>query len=257
MKKILAIAAAVVCAAAFYGCDGGSGKAEGGAGEGKLRMITEATFPPYEFMRGKEIVGIDIEICRRVAKELGRELAIEDAKFDAVIPSLISGKADIAAAGITVTEDRKRSVDFSVPYVTTGCVFVRRKGDAFNKAEDVKGKKIGVQSGTTSDTFCVDELKMEPERFDSPAAAVAALKAGKCDVVMSDIDPARNAVKGEPDLELSDLVTKEDYAVAVRKGDTKILFAVNKVVNELKTSGELDKIVEQFTAESDSLKEAK
>lgn len=256
MRKSIVLAAIAACAAAFQGCDSGSGKpAEEGAA--RLRMITEATFPPYEFMRGKEIIGIDVELCRRVAKELGQELYVEDAKFEAVIPSLISGKADIAAAGITVTEDRKRELDFSVPYVTTGCVFVRRKGEPYAKAEDAKGKKVGVQSGTTSDTFCVDVLKQEPERFDSPAAAVAALKAGKCDVVMSDIDPARNAVKGEDSLELSDLVTKEDYAIAVAKGNTKLLFVVNKVVSELKASGELEKIIAKYTEEADSLKEAK
>lgn len=222
-----------------------------------LRMITEATFPPYEYMKGTKIDGIDVEICRQIAAKLGKGLAVEDAKFDAVIPSLISGKADIAAAGITVTEERKKQVDFSVPYVTTGCVFVRKVGTKFAKGEDAKGKRIGVQSGTTSDTYCVETLKQEPERYDSPAAAVAALKAGKVDVVLADIDPAKNCVKGEPSLEISDLVTREDYAVAVRKGDTKTLFAANKVIKGLKKSGEMQKIIDRYTAESDKLKEAK
>ena len=222
-----------------------------------LRLITEATFPPYEYMKGKEIVGIDIAICRAVADKLGRPLAIEDAKFDAVIPSLISGKADVAAAGITVTEERKKNVDFSVPYVTTGCVFVRTKGSAYVKGEDAKGKRVGVQSGTTSDTYCVETLKQEPERYDSPAAAVAALKAGKVDVVLADIDPAKNCVKGEDTLEISDLVTREDYAIAVQKGNTKLLFTVNKVIKNLKKSGELDKIIKLYTEDSDKLKESK
>lgn len=223
----------------------------------KLRMITEATFPPYEYMRGQEIVGIDIEICRAVANRMGMELVIEDAKFDAVIPSLIANKADIAAAGITVTDDRKKNVDFSIPYVTTGCVFVRKVGTAFKTAADAKGKKIGVQSGTTSDTYCVDTLQQEPERYDSPASAVAALKAGKVEVVLADIDPAKNCVKGEPTLEISDLVTHEDYAVAVQKGDNKLLFEVNKTIKALKKSGELDKIIKKFTEESNKLKETK
>lgn len=223
----------------------------------KLRLITEATFPPYEYKSGDKIVGIDIEICQRIAKKLGRDLYIEDAKFDAVIPSLISGKADLAAAGITVTEDRKKSVDFSIPYVTTGCVFIRTRGTTFAVAADAKGKKIGVQSGTTSDTFCVEQLKQEPERYDSPAAAVAALKAGKVDVVLADIDPAKNCVKGEATLEISDFVTREDYAVAVQKGNTKLLFAVNQVIKSLKKSGELDRIIKACTDDADKLKEAK
>ena len=247
MKK-MHLFAGVAAALLVAGC---------GNSDNSLKMITEATFPPYEFMRGTEIVGIDVEICRRIAQQMKRELSVEDAKFDAVIPSLISGKADLAAAGITVTEDRRKRVDFSVPYVTTGCVFIRKKGTGFAVAADAKGRKVGVQSGTTSDTFCVEQLKQEPERFDSPAAAVAALKGGKVEVVLADIDPAKNCVKGDPTLEISDLVTREDYAIAVRKGNTKLLFAVNKVIKKLQKSGELAKIVKQYTEEADRLKEAK
>lgn len=257
MKKLMMtlMGAAILAGTAF--ADDAKKEAPKPAEEKTLRMITEATFPPYEYMKGKEIVGIDVEVCEAIAKKLGCKLVVEDSKFDAVIPSLKTGKADIAAAGITVTEDRKKSVDFSVPYVTTGCVFVRTKGSAFNKGEDARGKKVGVQSGTTSDTYCVDTLKQEPERFDSPAAAVAALKVGKVDVVLADVDPAKNCVRGEPTLEISDFVTSESYAVAVQKGNTKLLFAANKVIKDLKKSGKLDEIIRRCTAESDKLKESK
>ena len=248
MKNSFARLAFVASLAAvlFTGC---------GKPTNSIRIITEATFPPYEFLRGTEIVGIDVEISRAIAKELGKELVIEDAKFDSVIPSLISGKADIAAAGITVTEDRKAKVAFSVPYVSTGVVIIYKKATPFLKGEEAKGKKVGVQSGTTSDTYCVDVLKQEPERFDSPSAAVAALKAGKVDLVIADIDPAKNCVKGEADLALSDFVTREDYAVAIRKGDPEFLAVVNKVITRLKESGELDAIIAKYTAEADQLKD--
>ena len=82
-----------------------------------LRMVTEPTYPPYEFLRGHEVVGVDVEICRAIAEKLGRRLSVVSVDFDAILPSLISGKADLAAAGLTVTEDRKRNVDFSVPYL--------------------------------------------------------------------------------------------------------------------------------------------
>ena len=218
-----------------------------------MRLITEATFPPYEFLRGGEVVGIDVEICRRIATALGRELVVEDTKFDSVIPALISGKADIAAAGITVTEERKAQVDFSIPYVTTGCVFIRKVGTPFEQGEDAKGKRIGVQSGTTSDTYCVETLGQEPERYDSPGSAVQALKTGKIDVVLADIDPAKNCVKGEPGLEISGLVTREDYAVAVQKGNAALLQKANEVIADLRMS-ELDRIVRSYTEESDALK---
>ena len=220
-----------------------------------LKMITEATFPPYEFLRGQEIVGIDVEICKAVAAKLGRPFEVESVNFDSVIPTVISGKADLAAAGITVTEDRKKNVDFSIPYVKTGVVFVYKKGTTYAKGVDAKGKKVGVQSGTTSEAFVTDELKQQPERFDSPAAAVAALKAGRVDVVIADIDPAKNCVKGEAELALSGFITSEEYAVAIRKGQPELLKAINETIAEAKADGRLAKWVAVYTAEADKLKE--
>ena len=112
MRKLVV---AVLGAALLAGCGGDSNT---------VKMITEATFPPYEFLRGQEIAGIDVEICRAVAQKLGKEFKAETVDFDSVIPAVISGKADLAAAGITVTEDRKKNVDFSDPYIKTGIVIL-------------------------------------------------------------------------------------------------------------------------------------
>ncbi|MCQ2390578.1 MAG: ABC transporter substrate-binding protein [Kiritimatiellae bacterium] len=223
--------------------------------DNSLKMITEATFPPYEFLRGQEIAGIDVEICRAVAQRLNRPFKAETVDFDSVIPAVISGKADLAAAGITVTPDRKKNVDFSIPYVKTGIVVIFKKSSPFKDKEQLKGKKIGVQSGTTSETFVLEELKQEPERSKSPAEAVAALKSGRVEFVIADIDPAKNCVKGEADLALSDFITSEEYAVAIRKGQPELLQAINVTIEELKKSGQLDKWIKQFTEESDKLKD--
>lgn len=220
-----------------------------------LKMITEATFPPYEFMRGVEVVGIDVEICRAVAQKLGKEFRSETVEFDSVIPAIVSGKADIAAAGITVTEDRKKNVDFSVPYITTGIVVVYKSSNPFVSVEALKGSRIGVQSGSTSETFVLEKLGQEPERYRFPAEAVAALKSGRVDFVITDIDPAKNCVKNEADLTYSDFVSTEDYAVAVRKGRPELVAAVNETIADIKADGRLAKWIEQFTAEADRLKE--
>ncbi len=220
-----------------------------------LRMITEATFPPYEFLRGQEIVGIDVEISKAVAEKLGRPFSAASVNFDSVIPSVISGKADIAAAGITVTEDRKKNVDFSIPYVTTGIVIVYKTDAPFLTGEACKGKRIAVQGGTTSDNYVVETLKQEPDRFNSPAEAVAALQAGRADLVIADIDPAKNCVKGVANLALSDFVNKEEYAVAIAKGQPELLAVINEVITEIKANGQLDKWVEDYTKEADALKE--
>ena len=243
MKKLLIglVGAAMIC-----GC---------GEKDNSLKMITEATFPPYEFLRGQEIAGIDVEICRAVAKKLNRPFKAETVDFDSVIPAVISGKADLAAAGITVTEDRKKNVDFSIPYVKTGIVVIYKKSNPFKNIEQLKGKKIGVQGGTTSETFVLEQLKQEPERSKSPAEAVAALKSGRVEFVIADIDPAKNCVKGEADLALSDFITSEEYAVAIRKGQPELLKAIDETISELKASGQLDQWIRQFTEESDKLKD--
>jgi polar amino acid transport system substrate-binding protein len=244
MKKIamFALAASVLCGCAPKESD-------------TVKMITEATFPPYEFLRGKEIAGIDVEICRAVAQKLGKKFQCETVDFDSVIPAVISGKADLAAAGITVTEDRKKNVDFSDPYVKTGIVVVYKKSNPFKDRDQLKGKKIGVQSGTTSETFVTDELKQEPDRSKSPAEAVAALKAGRVEFVIADIDPAKNCVKGEEELAISDFITSEEYAVAIKKGRPELLKAINETIAEIKADGRLEKWVKEFTEEADKLKE--
>ena len=167
MKKIaLTVLASLLAATAAFADD----PAPAAAPEepANIRMITEATFPPYEFRQGTEVVGIDVEICKAIAKELGKELKIEDVEFDSVLPSLIAGKAELAAAGITVTEDRKMQVDFSVPYVRTGIVFIFSKDKPFDEAkpEEAKGKRVGVQNGTTSADYVREQLGQEPEMFD-------------------------------------------------------------------------------------------
>jgi polar amino acid transport system substrate-binding protein len=219
-----------------------------------IKMITEATFPPYEFLRGQEIVGIDVEICRAVAEKLGKGFKCETVDFDSVIPAVISGRADLAAAGITVTEDRKQNVDFSEPYVTTGIVVVYSLANPYVGPEQLKNKRIGVQGGTTSEAYVLEQLGQEPERTRSPAEAVAALKAGRVDFVISDIDPAKNCIKGESDLAISGFVTSEDYAVAIRKGRPELLQVVNETIAEVKADGRLAKWIAEYTAESDALK---
>ena len=162
MKKFAVAAAIAMMGMSLMACGGkktaesaAESKAEGAASvktvsAGKLIMATNAEFPPYEYHEGNEIKGIDVEICRSVAEKLGLELQIEDVAFDAIIPEVASGKADLAAAGMTVTEDRKQNMDFSDTYATSIQLILVQENSSIAGKEDLTGKKIGVQLGTTA-----------------------------------------------------------------------------------------------------------
>ena len=219
-----------------------------------VKMITEANFPPYEFMRDGEVVGIDVEICRAVAQKMGKDFVCETVDFDSVLPAIASGRANLAAAGIAITEDRKKNVEFSDPYVKTGIVVVYRKSDGFAGPGALKGRKIGVQSGTTSEVYVLERLGQEPERSRSPADSVALLKAGRVDFVIADLAPATVCVQGDPELAISDFVESEEYAVAIRKGQPELLKAINETIAEIKADGRLAKWTAEYTAAAESLK---
>ena len=218
------------------------------AENGRILMVTEATFPPYEFRDGNAILGIDPEIMREVARRTGRELVIEDMSFDSVITAVVSGKADVAASGITVTPERRRKVDFSIPYVEAALVIIVPKGSPIRKREDIRGKRIGVQHGATGDIYVTRNIQ-QPERFPNGALAVAAVAAGKVDAAVIDQDPATMYVAGNERLEiLPEPLTSESYAIAVRKGDTALLQDINGTIAALKASGKLEEIRNAYAA---------
>ena len=281
-KKLTALTLAVAMAASMAGCSCSSSQAdteaadttaaadteaaaedtqaEGEAAatletaqEGKLVMVTNAEFPPYEYHEGDEIVGIDAEIAAAIADELGLELVIEDIAFDSIIPELVSGKADFAMAGMTVTEERKQSVDFSNTYAQASQKVIVQEGSEIATPDDLAGKIVGVQLGTTGDLYVTD-LEAEGttvERFSKGFEAVQALSQGKVDAVVIDEQPAEVFVSQTEGLTiLADSFTDEEYAAAVKKGNTALLNAINDALATLDDAGELDAIVAKYiTAE--------
>lgn len=220
----------------------------GAAENGKILMVTEATFPPYEFWEGNAIMGIDPEIMREVARRTGRELVIEDMSFDSVITAVVSGKADVAASGITVTPERQGKVDFSIPYMEAAQVIIVPKGSPIRSRNDIRGRRIGVQHGATGDTYVTRNIQ-QPERFPNGALAVAAVAAGKVDAAVIDQDPARMYVAGNDRLEiLPEPLTSESYAIAVRKGNPELLRDINSSIADMKASGTLEEIRSKYAA---------
>lgn len=221
-----------------------------GAG-GKIVMVTNAEFPPYEYHENNTIVGIDADIARAIADQMGMELEIQDMAFDSLIPAIQSGKADFAAAGMTVNEERLRNVDFTETYAEAAQVIIVKEGSAIAAPADLTGKKIGVQTGTTGDIYADDVKNAEVQRFNKGMEAVMALTQDKLDAVIIDREPAKVFVKENEGLKILDeAFTEEEYAIAIKKGNTELLDKMNAAIKELKESGELQKIVDKYiTAE--------
>lgn len=241
LKKILCCVSAAAMLAAFSGCSND---------KSKLVMATNAEFAPYEYHEGDGIVGIDVEIAQAIAKELGRELVIEDMAFDSIIPAVTSGKADIGLAGMTVDPDRLKSVNFSDPYTTAKQVIIVKEGAAIASPDDLQGKNIGVQLGTTGDQLATEYEQNDGstvERFNKGADAIQALKQGKIDCVVIDYNPAKAFVEKNDDLQILDEeLSSEEYAMCVNKDNSELTAKINEALTQLKEDGTLDAIVSNY-----------
>lgn len=250
MKKLLSVLLMGTMVFSLVGCGGGKSSSST-AQEGKLIMATNAEFPPYEYYDGEDIVGIDAEIAGAIAEELGLELQIEDMAFDAIITAVTSGKADIAAAGMTVTEDRKKNVNFTDTYAQASQVVIVTENSDIASPDDLTGKRIGVQLGTTGDLYSADVEDATVERYNKGFEAVQSLLSDKIDAVVIDEQPAKVFVEQNEGLKiLDDHFTDEEYAIAVSKDNTELTEKINSALKTLKESGKLDEIVAKYiTAE--------
>ena len=219
---------------------------------GKLTMATNAAFPPYEMTTDAgEFEGIDIETAQAIADKLGLELQIDDMDFDAALLSVQQGKADIVMAGVTVTDERKAVMDFSDSYATGIQSIIVPEGSDIASPDDLAGKKIGTQRGTTGYIYCSDDFGDENVvAYDDGLTAVQALNNGQVDAVVIDNAPAQEFVAANPGLVILDTsYAEEDYAIGMAKGSS-LEDAVNAVLEELKADGTLQSIVDKYiTAE--------
>ena len=219
---------------------------------GKLTMATNAAFPPYEMTTDAgEFEGIDIETAQAIADKLGLELQIDDMDFDAALLSVQQGKADIVMAGVTVTDERKAVMDFSDSYATGIQSIIVPEGSDIASPDDLAGKMIGTQRGTTGYIYCSDDFGDENVvAYDDGLTAVQALNNGQVDAVVIDNAPAKEFVAANPGLVILDTsYAEEDYAIGMAKGSS-LKDAVNAVLEELKADGTLQSIVDKYiTAE--------
>lgn len=260
MKKMIvtALAASLVLSLAGCGSKGAeTEKTTAAAGEtkeagteaagGTLVMATNAEFPPYEYREGDNVVGIDVEIGEAIAKSMGMELKVEDMAFDSIIVAVDAGKADVGLAGLTVTEDRLMNVNFSDPYTTATQVVIVKEDSPITSPNDLEGKKIGVQLGTTGDKYAGDIKDATVERYNKGFEAVQAMTQGKIDAVIIDREPAKVFVEQNEGIKMLDeAYTEEEYAIAIKKDNEELLKKVNTALADLKSSGELQKILDKY-----------
>ena len=219
---------------------------------GKLTMATNAAFPPYEMTTDTgAFEGIDIDTAQAIAEKLGLELQIDDMDFDAALLSVQQGKADIVMAGVTVTDERKAVMDFSDSYATGIQSIIVPEGSDIATPDDLAGKKIGTQRGTTGYIYCSDDFGDENVvAYDDGLTAVQALNNGQVDAVVIDNAPAKEFIAANPGLVILDTsYAEEDYAIGMAKGSA-LEDAINATLEELKADGTLQSIVDKYiTAE--------
>ena len=275
MKKLLALALVLVMACTLLCACANPAKRQSVDAikkAGELVVYTNAEFPPFEYLADGKPVGVDIDIAQAIADELGVDLKVENVSFDTIISSVQAGKAAMGAAGITVTEERKESVDFSISYTTSTQYVILPAGVNYTNINDLKGMNIGVQLGTTGDFVISDEVNgykdddgndvkgvlqdsgAQVTTYKNANLAAEALNSGKIQAVVVDKLPAQLIAKNSGEkLVAYELVyedgsnTAEEYAICVAKGNDTLLEVVNKVVKNLIDAGKIDEYIVTHT----------
>lgn len=263
MKKVISIILMVtIVFSLFTGCSSSNNENQTSVkekdGDNTLVMFTNAEFAPFEYFEGENIVGVDVDIANEVAKDLGKELKVEHIDFSSIVPAVLNGKADFGAAGMTITPARMEEVDFSIPYIESIQHIVYKNGEELKSMEDLKGKKIGVQLGTTGDLAITDAINLEDGVLKDSGAEVKTYKnaleasqdllIGRLDAVVIDKLTAEQIIKNNDDLKteiLGDI--SESYGICVKKGNTELLDSINKTLERLIKEGKIKEFIENHS----------
>ena len=249
MKKVLFLLTALVMAVMMVaGCGGGGGEKKAAQAPKVLRVGTEPTFAPFEFQKegSKEFDGFDMDLIRAIGKQLNMKVEILNMGFDALIPALNAGNIDVAAAGMSITPDRQKAVDMSDPYYVAGLVVVVNKDDeAIKSINDLNGKGISVQIGTTGAERAAKVPDAKVKNFNTNAEVFLELKNKGVDAVIIDKPVAEYflATGGGKDFAkiVGDTLEAESFGISLKK-NSPLTKEINKALLDLKKNGEYDKI---------------
>ncbi len=245
-KLVAVVAVLAMCASMLLAC--GNSKAEG-----TIKFGTNAEFPPFEFITANGVIGeydgIDMAMAKMIGEEIGMEATIENIEFDSLLVALQNGQLDAVIAGMTVTDERKEAVDFSVPYYTATQVMIVKEDSDITCAADMEGKTISVVQGYTGEV-CVQELGYEYEAFKKGTECVLELTNGKCDVVVIDSATAQKYVSDNEGLKIVEdpnAFASEEYAIAVAKGNDELLAKINAAVEKFLADGTVSELAVKYT----------
>ena len=264
-KKLLVVAMALAMALSLGAC-GSKDKEEASSntssGSGKIVFGTNAEFPPFEYVTSNgtigEFDGIDIAIAKQIAEEQGKTAEINNMEFDSLLLALQNGQVDAVIAGMTISDERKEAVDFSIPYYTATQVMIVKQDSDITKAADMEGKKIVVIQGYTGET-CVKDMGYDYEAFKKGSEAILELVNGKCDVVVIDSATAEKYVGDNAGLKIvedSTAFEAEEYGIAVKKGNTELLDQINASIQKMLDDGTISSLSAEYldadTSEDDA-----
>lgn len=249
--KLLTMTLAMVTAACtLTACGGGSSKGDA------ITFGTNAEFPPFEYVTSSGVIGefdgIDMAIAKQIAEDNGMTAKMENMEFDSLLVALQNGQIDAVVAGMTATDERRETVDFSTPYYTATQVMIVREDSDIAAAADMADKKICVIQGYTGEV-CVQDMGYPYEAFKKGTEAIMELVNGKCDVVVIDSATAQKYVGDNEGLKIvedSGAFESEEYAIAVQKGNTELLDKINKSIDKMIADGTVNELAAKYTEEA-------
>ncbi len=216
-----------------------------GSKSNEITFGTNAEFPPFEFVGASGVIGeydgIDMQIVKSISESTGKEVKIENMEFDSLLIALENGQIDAVISGMTITEERAKAVDFSIPYYEATQVMIVDQNSDIKSAADMEGKRIVVIQGYTGE-LCVQDLGYEYQAFKKGTEAILELNNGKCDVVVIDSATAQKYVKDNPNLKIVEdngAFETEEYGIAVKKGNTELLNEINASLQKLLDDGSI------------------
>jgi polar amino acid transport system substrate-binding protein len=213
---------------------------------------TSAGFPPFEFVENGEVIGFDIDLIRAIGEIKGFDVEVKDISFDSLIAALKTGNLDIIAAGMTITPDREKVIDFSIPYYSANQAVIVKEGSGKNLTALFGNNDLGVQTGTTGDLWVTDNLEAtgiltgRVVHFDTFVLVISDLINGNLDAVVLDTPVAERFSELKPVEVVAEIITGEQYGIAVREGDSELLEMINEGIDELRASGKMDELIDKY-----------